>query len=130
MFSIQGARYFLYNDSTDMRKSYNGLCGLVTNGMQKDPMNGDVYIFVNRPRNRIKLLRWEEGGFVLFCKRLERGTFAVPQPGEKSATSLISYAELVMLITGITMRNATFKPRFLPHNNVNKYPVNTHCSMV
>lgn len=130
MFSIQGARYFFYNAPTDMRKSYNGLCGLVTNGMQKDPMNGDVYIFVNRSRNRVKLLRWEEGGFVLFCKRLEKGTFAVPENHKNRSSRLISYAELVMLITGITIKSATFKPRFLPQNYVNKYPVTSHCSMV
>lgn len=129
MFSIQGARYFLYNAPADMRKSYNGLCGLVTNGMQKDPMNGDVYVFINRSRNRVKLLRWEEGGFVLFCKRLEKGTFALPEGGISGSSSLISYAELVLLITGITIKHATFKPRFLPQNHVNKYPVMSHCSM-
>ena len=75
MFSLHSARYFLYSQPTDMRKSFDGLSGLVTSSLGQDLMSGDVYIFINKPRNRIKLLRWEPGGFVLFYKRLEKGTF-------------------------------------------------------
>jgi len=83
-------------------------------------MSGDVYLFVNKPRNRIKLLRWEPGGFVLFYKRLEKGTFELP-PGEKSGESNnLDYGELAMLITGISMRNAKKRRRFLQQNAVDK----------
>ncbi len=83
-------------------------------------MSGDVYLFVNKPRNRIKLLRWETGGFVLFYKRLEKGTFELP-PGEKSGESNnLDYGELAMLITGISMRNAKKRRRFLQQNAVDK----------
>lgn len=61
-----------------MRMGYDGLCGLVTGRIGRDPMCGDVFIFINKPRNRIKLLRWEQGSFVLFYKRLENGTFELP----------------------------------------------------
>ncbi len=61
MFSIASARYFAFGEPTDMRKSFDGLCGLVTNRLGQDPMNGDVFIFINRPRNRIKMQRWEPG---------------------------------------------------------------------
>ena len=81
-------------------------------------MSGDVYLFVNKPRNRIKLLRWETGGFVLFYKRLEKGTFELPV-GEKSAESnKLDFGELAMLITGISMRNAKKRRRFLQQNDV------------
>ena len=81
-------------------------------------MSGDVYLFVNKPRNRIKLLRWETGGFVLFYKRLEKGTFELPL-GEKSGESnKLDYGELAMLITGISMRNAKKRKRFLQQNDV------------
>jgi len=78
MFTLGSARYFLYREPTDMRKSFDGLCGVVTGGLGQNPMSGDVFIFINRHRNRIKLLRWETGGYVLFYKRLEKGTFELP----------------------------------------------------
>ena len=67
-----------------MRKSFDGLCGLVTNQMQLNVMSGDVFVFINRSRNRMKLLRWESGGLVLFYKRLEKGTFPLPKEGGKA----------------------------------------------
>jgi transposase len=110
----------MYNHATDMRKSFDGLSGLVVSQLEQNPMSGDVFIFVNKPRNRIKLLRWEHDGFVLFYKRLEKGTFEMPsmEKGEKSIN--LSYGELAMIITGILMRNARKKVRFLQQNNVSK----------
>ena len=68
MFSLNDSmRYWLYNRPTDMRKSYYTLSGIVTNELGCDPCNGDVYIFMNKSRNRIKLLHWEPGGLVLYC---------------------------------------------------------------
>lgn len=120
MFSLHSARYFLYSRPTDMRKSFDGLSGLVVSRLGQNPMSGDVFIFINRSRNRIKLLRWESGGFVLFYKRLEKGTFEVSflEEGQKSPT--LSYGELAMLITGISMKNARKKRRFLQQKPVGK----------
>jgi transposase len=113
MFSLGAARYYLYRESADMRKSFDGLCGLVTNHLHKNPSSGDVYIFLNKPRNRIKLLRWEQGGFVLFYKRLEKGTFELPPNKEISGKSIaIDYGELAMIITGISLKNAKKRMRF------------------
>lgn len=61
-----------------MRKSFHTLSGLVRNKIGGDPMNGDVYIFVNKRRNRIKLLHYETGGMVIYAKMLDRGTFGMP----------------------------------------------------
>ena len=59
MFNLERRlRYWLYSEPTDMRKSFHTLCGLVRNKIGGDPMNGDVYIFVNKRRNRIKLLHY------------------------------------------------------------------------
>lgn len=112
MFSITAARYFMYRAPTDMRKSFDGLCGLVIGQLSQNPMSGDIFIFINKPRNRIKLLRWEEGGFVLFYKRLERGTFELPVWENKSNARLLSYGQLAMLITGISMKNTKKRRRF------------------
>lgn len=112
MFSITAARYFLYREATDIRKGFDGLCGLVSSELGQNPMSGDVYIFINHRRNRIKLLRWESGGFVLFYKRLERGRFEIPTQGKEVKQLVLDYGELAMLITGISMRNAKKRLRF------------------
>lgn len=121
MFSLGAARYFLYREPTDIRKSFDGLCGLVSHQLGHNPMNGDVFIFVNKPRNRIKLLRWEPGGFVLFYKRLEKGTFELPALSYGGVSQEIDYGELAMIITGISMKYAKKRRRFLQQNIVDKY---------
>jgi len=113
-----------------MRKSFDGLCGLVIGRLGQSPMSGEVFIFINKPRNRIKLLRWEPGGFVLFYKRLERGTYELPQFQNGGLSQMIDYGELAMIITGISMRNAKKRQRFLQQNDVDKYRKNTELSMV
>lgn len=120
MFSITSARYFLYREATDIRKGFDSLSGMVSGQLGQNPMSGDVFIFVNRQRNRIKLLRWEPGGFVLFYKRLETGTFELPISPKPSNQMILDYGELAMLITGISMRNAKKRKRFLQQNVVDK----------
>jgi len=112
MFSVTSARYFLYNGSTDMRKSFDGLSGLVSSRLGQDPRSGDVFIFVNKPRNRAKLLRWEPGGFVLFYKRLESGTFELPVEEKPGVSQSIEYGQLAMLVTGFSLKNAKKRKRF------------------
>lgn len=112
MFSVTSARYFLFRERTDMRKSFDGLCGLVSGRLGQDPRSGDVFIFINRGRNRIKLLRWEPGGFVLFYKRLEQGTFELPQIEKPGLSQDIEYGQLAMIITGFSMKYAKKRRRF------------------
>ena len=103
MFSLErGMRYWLYSEPTDMRKSFHTLSGLVRNKIGGDPMNGDVYIFVNKRRNRIKLLHYETGGMVIYAKMLDRGTFGMPIPGSKEVvTSSIQWEDLLKMVEGI-----------------------------
>lgn len=82
-----------------MRKSFDGLCGLVTNRLGQNPSTGDVYLFLNKPRNRVKLLGWEPGGFILFYKWLENGTFELPNKENKGKSISIDYGELAMIIS-------------------------------
>jgi len=58
-------RFFLYGESVDMRKGFDGLSGLVRNSLDRDPLAGEVYIFLNRSRTLVKLLHWEAGGLVI-----------------------------------------------------------------
>lgn len=126
MFSLGAARYYLYRESTDMRKSFDGLCGLVSGRLGQSPMSGDVFIFINKPRNRIKLLRWETGGFVLFYKRLESGTFELPATKSVGLSAQIDYGELAMIITGISIKNMVKRKRFVNR----KMLINTHEMLV
>ena len=121
MFSLGAARYYLYREPTDIRRSFDGLCGLVTERLGQNPMSGDVFIFINKPRNRMKLLKWEPGGFVLFYKRLERGTFEIPSASFQGLSYQIGYGELTMMVTGISMKYAKKRRRFLQQNDVDKY---------
>lgn len=66
-------RFFLFSQAVDMRKGFDGLSGLVQNQMGRDATSGDVYIFVGKRLDRMKLLVWEPSGFVLYYKRLEAG---------------------------------------------------------
>lgn len=113
MFTLSSSlRFHLYNTPTDMRKSFNGLCGLVTNSLGETPTNGDVYIFINKCRNKVKLLHWSGSGFVLYYKRLESGTFAVPDYDIENGSCHLSYTQLVMLIDGICITNIKKKKHY------------------
>jgi transposase len=117
-------RFHLYRHPTDMRKGFDALAGLVTTVMGNDPLNGDAYIFLNRRRNRLKLLLWEHGGFVLYYKRLEKGTFELPALQPESKSIQLSWDELVMLISGIELRSIKRRPRFqLPAAQQHAYPI-------
>ncbi|MDP2423107.1 MAG: IS66 family insertion sequence element accessory protein TnpB [Bacteroidales bacterium] len=118
MFSITSARYFLYREPTDMRKSFDGLCGLISGRLGHNAMSSDLFIFINKPRNRIKFLRWEPGGFVLFYKRLEKGTFELPKAQNTCLSQTIEYSELVMIVTGISLEYAKKRRRFYQQNIV------------
>ena len=120
MLTLGAARYYLYHRPVDIRKSFDGLCGLVTEKLGQNPMSGDVYIFTNKHRNHIKLLKWESGGFVIFYKRLEKGTFEISDPKNDILYQNIDYGELAMIITGISMKYARKRKRFLEQNAVNK----------
>ncbi|MCK0124741.1 IS66 family insertion sequence element accessory protein TnpB [Gelidibacter sp. F2691] len=91
-----------------MRKGFNGLCGIVTNELGRTAHSGEVFIFINRKNNQMKLLHWESGGFVLYYKRLEQGTFAKINEGKVQ----ISWSDLVLMIEGIQVIKSNQKRRF------------------
>jgi transposase len=77
-----------------MRKSFDSLCGLVGNVMGQDPMSGDVFIFVGTRMDAIKLLHWEQGGYVLYYKLFKEGTLDLPQSGSDSPSKPVSELNL------------------------------------
>jgi len=88
---------FLACGNTDMRKSINGLAAIVESSFALDPFDQALFVFCNRQRNRLKILTWEDNGFWLHFKRLERGHFKWPAPGE-TATMTLKPEELWNLI--------------------------------
>ena len=93
-----------------MRKSFNGLSGLVCNELGREPTSGDVFVFLNRNRTHLKLLHWERGGFVLYYKRLERGSFTPPDLKEYQTS--FTWTQLVLMIEGITVEKSVQKLRY------------------
>lgn len=102
-------RFHLYSAATDMRKSFDGLCGLIQNHLGQSPTNGDVYIFINKSRNKVKLLHWSGRSFVLYYKRLESGTFDLPNYDLPQGSYQLSYAQLVLLVDGLCITNLASK---------------------
>lgn len=120
MFSLNSSvRYYLYQGTTDMRNSFDGLSGIVKSRLGKDPLSGDVFIFINKRRNLVKLLKWEQGGFELYYKRLETGTLELPQVKKGAQYCQINWSVLVMMIEGISIKKIVQRKRFFIEE---KYP--------
>lgn len=98
-----------------MRKGFDGLCGLVTNQLNRSVFDGGVYIFINKQRNQIKLLCWEPGGIVLYHKRLERGRFSVPDLTQSSG--VLKWPDLVLIVEGIELGSVRKKMRLSDINS-------------
>jgi transposase len=95
-----------------MRKGFDALSGVVRRDMGRDPLSGEVFIFMNRSRTTIKLLHWERGGLVLYHKRLESGRFSLPVFDEKSRCYHLSWRDLVLIVEGISLEKVQRQKRF------------------
>lgn len=104
--------YYIFTKPTDMRKGYNGLSGIVRNEIQADPSNGKVYVFFNRTCRLMKMLVWDKDGYVIYSKRLERGTFERITYKDNMVAYNIKYQHLVMLLSGISLIGAKQRPRY------------------
>ena len=90
---------FLYGDAVDFRKSINGLAAIVEQQMQCAPLNGSVYVFCNKSRDKLKILYWDNTGFALWYKRLEKDKFKWPTKLGKQSMNL-SEQQLHWLLNG------------------------------
>jgi transposase len=111
-------RIFVYSGVTDMRRSFDRLAQMVEEHLEQDPESGHLYLFFNRRRDCVKILLWEGDGFVIWYKRLEAGTFAVPtpsapRPGGASANGVqILSRDLNLLLAGADPARFTRRKRF------------------
>src|SRR6516165_8355238 len=105
-------RIWLSVQPADLRKSFDSLAALVRDGMGADPLSGDIFVFRNKSADRIKLLVWEEDGYAIWYKRLEKGTFRFPTAGDGSPQVEIRAADLIMLLAGVDISSVKRSKRF------------------
>jgi transposase len=111
MFGLSAAvRVYLATKPADMRKSFDGLSALASGSLALDPLSGHLFVFVNKRRDRIKILYWDRDGLAVWAKRLERGTFRLPAAGADRVE--MTTAELAALLAGIDLDTARRRARY------------------
>ena len=103
--------YYLYSGHADMRKSFDGLCGIIKSEMALNALGGSVFIFMNRRRTQVKLLLWEGDGFSIYYKRLEKGTFELPATNNQLASIVLDARQLQFILQGVSLRKVVYRPR-------------------
>lgn len=106
-------KYYWYQDVADFRKGFSGLSGLVREHMRKEVTDGGVFIFTNRRRNAIKLLKWDHDGLAIYHKRLERGLFEIPVASSDGRHMRISSEQLSLILHGIRLSSVVRNKRFM-----------------
>ena len=109
-------RVFAYTRPTDMRKSFDGLCGLVEQELNQQVESGHLFLFFNRRHNRVKVLYFVGDGLVIFYRRLERGTFETPGTVEagdgKNAGIELRWSDLALILDGIELSSVRRRKRW------------------
>jgi transposase len=103
---------YLCTMPTDMRRGFDGLMRLAEEHLQRNVLQGGLFVFVNRHRDRVKLLYWDQDGLAIWYKRLERGTFAMPQFDEEAVSVILSATELAMLLGGADLKRTRKRNRY------------------
>jgi transposase len=104
-------RIFFCTRPTDMRKSFDGLTGLVEECFHQDPLTGHLFLFVNRRRDRIKVLYFDRDGLAIWYKRLEAGSFEMPRTADPDGVEL-QPAQLALILSGIDLQSARQRKRY------------------
>lgn len=106
------ARVSLCTTAVDLRKSFDGLCGLVESVFQGNVLDGHLFLFLNKRRDRIKALWWDQDGLVIWYKRLERGSFEMPKPSGDAQHLELDATDLAMLLGGVSLASARRRKRY------------------
>ena len=107
-------RVFLYRRATDMRKSFHGLVALTESELHQDPLSGSLFVFVNRRRDRVKILYWGQTGFCIWYQQLEKGTYQLPHPTacDDQDTLEVTRSQLSLILDGIDLGSVRQRLRF------------------
>lgn len=108
------ARVLFAREAVDFRKSIDGLAAVVTLQLREEALSGTLFVFANRDRTAVKMLVWDQGGFVLIYKKLERGRFRAPQVEAGADRVVMSPAELAALLEGLDLSGARRLKRWNP----------------
>lgn len=114
-------RVFLYRRPTDMRRSFHGLVALTESELKQDPLSGSLFVFLNRRRDRIKILYWGQSGFCIWYQQLEKGTYQIPDAAalQEQDTLEVTRSQLSLILDGIDLASVRQRPRFqLPRQSV------------
>ena len=104
-------RVFLHTPATDLRKGFDALCGLVSAAFGQDPTSGHLFLFVNRRRDRIKILYWDRDGLAIWYKRLEIGSFQIPATATDAVSIEMTPTQLSLILSGIDLGSARQRKR-------------------
>jgi transposase len=102
----------LHRESVDIRKSFDGLIGIVRTALGADPLTPTFFVFFNKSRNKLKILYWDNDGFAIWYKRLEKGTFRLALPFTDTASIPLTRAQLAMLLEGIDFQSVKKRKRY------------------
>jgi transposase len=103
-------KVFVCTLPTDMRRSFDGLAQVASQVVRQDPLSGHLFVFINRRRDRVKVLWWDDDGLALFYKRLEEGTYELPVGPQGSVE--MTDGELSMLLDGVDLSSVRRRRRF------------------
>ncbi|HHH83452.1 MAG TPA: transposase [Chloroflexi bacterium] len=112
-------RIYVAAEPVDLRRGFDGLAAATREIVRAEPLSGHLFAFLNRRRNRLKILLWQPSGFLLIYKRLERGKFELPSTPRSGARHIeLEAAELALMIEGIDLRGANRRRRWIPGEKV------------
>jgi len=110
---VNQVRIFLARDPCDMRKSFHGLVGLTESVLGKNPLSGDLFVFINRRRDRIKLLYWGGTGFCIWYQQLEQGSYQLPDAANAGPEGIeLTASQLSLILDGIDLASVRQRPRY------------------
>lgn len=115
MFSLtSSSRYYLYQRHVNMCNGINGLYNLVRSGMPDlSPVSGDVFVFFSKNRQSVKLLKWDGDGFLLYYKRLERGSFELPMFNPSTGNYELSWKAFSLIMEGVSLKSVRIRKRLI-----------------
>ena len=111
-WSAPNARVFLAREPVDMRKQFHGLIAMAEEVLKQDPLTGHLFVYINRRRDRIKVLYWEDTGYCIWYKQLQRGTYELPPVNDQSVCIELTMSQLSLILDGIELGSAKQRLRF------------------
>jgi transposase len=111
-FNLSDVRIFLCLTPIKMHYSFDSLMGFAQKVFDQDPLSGHLFLFFNHDRNRVKILFWDQDGFCIWYKRLEAGTFQLPEAAREAQGIELDYAQLTKILGGVDLRNGRRRRRY------------------